>query len=76
MVVHEHRRPGFSGLEMGAGRPRRGGRGAGSPGPDWFRVTWDQIDKNDPDYVWRIRKTWRGEIHEMWSPGTLGRPGI
>ena len=40
----------------------------GSPAPDWFPVTWDQIDKNDPDCVWRIRKCFHGEILEMWSP--------
>ncbi|MCE1204921.1 MAG: hypothetical protein LWW79_09995 [Holophagaceae bacterium] len=41
---------------------------SGTPAPDWYRVTWDQIDKDDPDCVWRIRKVWTGEILEMWSP--------
>lgn len=39
---------------------------------DWFEVTEDQIDRNDPDCVWRSRKTSpkKGSrtILEMWSP--------
>ncbi|MFL9908775.1 gamma-mobile-trio integrase GmtZ [Paraburkholderia sp. RL17-337-BIB-A] len=46
----------------------KGGRRA----PDWFEVTEDQIDRNDPDCVWRVRKVspnYRGEqVLEMWSP--------
>lgn len=44
----------------------------GTPAPDWFEVTEDQIDRNDPDCVWRVRKVspnYRGgEVLEMWSP--------
>lgn len=51
------------GVELG-----QGGRGA----PDWFEVTEDQVDRNDPDCVWRIRKVspnYRGgQVLEMWSP--------
>lgn len=39
---------------------------------DWFEVTEDQIDRNDPDCVWRIRNVSRnyrgGQVLEMWSP--------
>lgn len=51
------------GVEIG-----KGGYGA----PDWFEVNEGQIDKNDPDCVWRVRKVtpnYRGgQIVEMWSP--------
>lgn len=42
----------------------------GTQGRDWFGVTEDQIDRDDPDCVWRIRKTkFTGEERlEMWSP--------
>lgn len=44
----------------------------GKSGADWFEVTEDQIDRNDPDCVWRIRKVspnYRGgQVLEMWSP--------
>lgn len=44
------------------------GRGAS----DWFEVTEEQIDRNDPDCVWRVRKLssnyHNGQILEMWSP--------
>lgn len=46
----------------------------GKPGraaPDWFEVTQDQIDKDDPDCVWRSRQRPRnagGDMLEMWSP--------
>lgn len=44
----------------------------GNVGPDWFAVTEDQIDPNDPDCVWRVRKVHRhyrgGQVLEMWSP--------
>jgi len=40
--------------------------------PDWFEVSEEQIDRNDPDCVWRVRKLSgrnRGrEVLEMWSP--------
>lgn len=36
---------------------------------DWYPVTEDMIDINDPDCVWRIRQRMRGApILEMWSP--------
>jgi hypothetical protein len=45
---------------------------AGSVGPDWFEVREDQIDRNDPDCVWRVRTVTRhyrgGQVLEMWSP--------
>ncbi|MCC0090613.1 gamma-mobile-trio integrase GmtZ [Aeromonas veronii] len=40
------------------------GRGA----PDWFVVTEDQINRNDPDCVWRERQLSNGTRLEMWSP--------
>ena len=44
----------------------------GTPAPDWFEVTEAQINKNDPDCVWRIRKFATnhrgGEVLQMWSP--------
>lgn len=47
-----------------------GQRGKGAP--DWFEVTEGQIDRNDPDCVWRVRKfnpNYRsGQVLEMWSP--------
>ncbi|MHA6847408.1 VPA1269 family protein [Ralstonia syzygii] len=51
------------GVEIG-----KAGRGA----PDWFEVTEEQIDRSDPDCVWRVRKlsgNYRGgQVLEMWSP--------
>jgi hypothetical protein len=42
---------------------------SGKHAPSWFPVTESQIDKNDPDCVWRIRTTKVGhKILEMWSP--------
>lgn len=38
---------------------------------DWFPVTEDEIDKNDPDCVWRIRRSVDPKVQpvlEMWSP--------
>ncbi|HEV3424613.1 MAG TPA: VPA1269 family protein [Paraburkholderia sp.] len=47
-----------------------GQRGRGAP--DWFEVTEAQIDRGDPDCVWRVRKlssNYRGgQVLEMWSP--------
>lgn len=47
------------------------GRG-GTVAPDWFEVTETQIDRNDPDCVWRLRELKsnpRGKpVLEMWSP--------
>jgi hypothetical protein len=40
------------------------GRGA----PDWFQVTDDRIDRDDPDCVWRERSMKNGTRLEMWSP--------
>lgn len=43
----------------------------GFAAPDWFEVTPDQIDKNDPDCVWRVRPRSQqggGDVLEMWSP--------
>ena len=44
----------------------------GSGGTDWFEVTEEQIDRNDPDCVWRLRTVspnYRGgQVLEMWSP--------
>lgn len=41
---------------------------SGTSAPDWFPVRADQIDRNDPDCVWRIRKTKGMEVMEIWSP--------
>lgn len=36
---------------------------------DWFMVSQDRIDKNDPDCVWRLReRLQKPPILEMWSP--------
>lgn len=36
---------------------------------DWFAVEYSQIDKNDPDCVWRLRRKSSGEeVLEIWSP--------
>lgn len=47
-----------------------GQRGFG--GSDWFEVTEAQIDRHDPDCVWRVRPlspNYRGgQVLEMWSP--------
>jgi Putative phage integrase len=45
----------------------------GRSGPDWFEVSEEQIDRNDHDCVWRVRKmanpNYRGgQVLEMWSP--------
>lgn len=44
----------------------------GRTAPDWFEVTEDQIDRSDPDCVWRVRKVSpnyrKGQVLEMWSP--------
>ena len=47
------------------------GRPIGSRGRvvfDWFRVSEEQIDRDDPDCVWRRRQIIGDEILEMWSP--------
>ncbi|HCR1519255.1 TPA: integrase [Pseudomonas aeruginosa] len=37
--------------------------------PDWFEVTEEQIDRSDPDCVWRERPLSKnGMRFEMWSP--------
>ncbi|MEW5838068.1 MAG: VPA1269 family protein [Pseudomonadota bacterium] len=45
---------------------------SGYGAPDWFEVTENRIDRNDPDCVWRVRKVspkYRGgQVLEMWSP--------
>lgn len=52
---------------------------AKSKGGDWFIVDKSVIDKNDPDCVYRVRKTslykqrkkgLSEEVYEMWFPGT------
>ncbi|MDE2599906.1 MAG: hypothetical protein KGL40_09815 [Rhodocyclaceae bacterium] len=50
-----------SALGSGNGQRKRGA-------PDWFEVTEDQIDRNDPDCVWRQRQMAKGMRLEMWSP--------
>lgn len=36
---------------------------------DWFTVSEDRIDKNDPDCVWRLReRLQKAPVLEMWSP--------
>lgn len=40
----------------------------GNSGVDWFEVTEAQIDRSDPDCVWRERPMADGTRLEMWSP--------
>lgn len=40
----------------------------GHTAPDWFPVTEAQIDRDDPDCVWRERSTTTGVKLEIWSP--------
>lgn len=43
----------------------------GTVGPEWFEVSEADIDKNDPDCVWRWRQRTRGKggpTLEMWCP--------
>lgn len=45
------------------------GSETGRGGGDWFEVTEEQIDRNDPDCVWREKRTLSdGARLEMWSP--------
>lgn len=41
---------------------------AGKVAPDWFKVSDEVIDVNDPDCVWRRRRVGKTEVLEMWSP--------
>jgi transposase-like protein len=48
-----------------------GGNTRGHNAGDWFKVTEDRIDRDDPDCVWRRREFLtenRPSILEMWSP--------
>ncbi len=40
----------------------------GRVAPDWFEVSEDLIDRNDPDCMWRERSLKNGTRLEMWSP--------
>jgi hypothetical protein len=40
----------------------------GFNGPDWFEVNEDQLDRSDPDCVWRQRLVKNRERLELWSP--------
>ncbi|UJB34305.1 integrase [Chromobacterium sp. Beijing] len=41
----------------------------GRSGPDWFEVSETEIDRSDPDCVWRERTMKNGTTRlEMWSP--------
>jgi hypothetical protein len=40
----------------------------GNSAPDWFEVSEDQIDRSDPDCVWRERLMKDRTRLEMWSP--------
>jgi hypothetical protein len=44
----------------------------GGPGRDWFDVTEDMVDRNDPDCVLRVRsrvvKNKKVNVLQMWSP--------
>ena len=51
--------------------------GQGSQGGDWFEVEPEQIDKADPDCVWRSKEVTRRikgksdkkiTVHQLWSP--------
>lgn len=36
---------------------------------DWYEVTEDKIDRDEPDCVWRTSYKWRNrQIFELWSP--------
>ena len=42
---------------------------AGRDSPDWYAVNEKDIDKNDPDCVWRLRTFGGGHSeYQMWSP--------
>ncbi|MYM81814.1 integrase [Duganella sp. FT50W] len=40
----------------------------GAPGRDWFDVTEDMVDRNDPDCVFRVRMRGGENVLQMWSP--------
>ena len=43
----------------------------GAPAPDWFPVSEAEIDRHDPDCVYRVRprsKKYGGPVLEMWCP--------
>lgn len=40
----------------------------GAPGRDWFDVTEDLVDRNDPDCVVRVRQRRGRNVLQMWSP--------
>lgn len=40
----------------------------GAPGRDWFDVTEDMVDRNDPDCVLRVRLKGKKNVLQMWSP--------
>ncbi|KAE8758678.1 integrase [Paraburkholderia madseniana] len=43
--------------------------GRGGLAPEWFPVAEAEIDRGDPDCVWRVRqRTAGGPLLEMWSP--------
>lgn len=44
----------------------------GPNAPDWFEVSEEQIDRNDPDCVWRARPMKGAMRWEMWSPVRWG----
>jgi len=49
---------------LGAAHRTHGGWNA-----DWFEVSQDRINHNDPDCVWRRRKAKKGHVTELWFPG-------
>ncbi|MBP8018403.1 MAG: integrase [Hylemonella sp.] len=56
---------------MGERRTTDDGEIIPGAGSDWFEVTWAQIDKSDPDCVWRERRGVDPKtplVLEMWSP--------
>lgn len=61
--------PNFSDWKWVQGLTGRETQNGTSHAGDWFEVTEDRIDHNDPDCVWRFRS--RGKkptVLEMWSP--------
>ncbi|MGI0857217.1 gamma-mobile-trio integrase GmtZ [Pseudomonas aeruginosa] len=46
----------------------RGGDSVPRGRGDWFEVAEEQIDRSDPDCVWRVRQMSNGTRLEMWSP--------
>lgn len=61
--------PNFSDWKWLQGMTGRETKNGTANAGDWFNVTENRIDRNDPDCVWRLRKRGkRPPVLEMWSP--------